>query len=148
MDAPNPTAGASEPSKIGYPNSPCNKSGYQTVQEDPLHRIYWEEYGPADGEPVMFLHGGAGAGCQKFFTHFFNPERYRVILFDQRGQVGAVVDLRMMSSWWRDQRFSFPPLYGFRASVRKRSAGGSLATNLAALESFARNAASLLAMGK
>ena len=33
----------------------------------------------------MFLHGGPGAGCQKFFTHFFNPERYRVILFDQRG---------------------------------------------------------------
>src|ERR1700720_899203 len=60
MDAPNPTAGSSEPSKIGYPNSPCNKSGHQTVQEDPLHRIYWEEYGPADGEPVMFLHGGPG----------------------------------------------------------------------------------------
>jgi proline iminopeptidase len=33
----------------------------------------------------MFLHGGPGAGCQKFFTYFFNPERYRVILFDQRG---------------------------------------------------------------
>jgi proline iminopeptidase len=33
----------------------------------------------------MFLHGGPGAGCHKFFAHFFNPERYRVILFDQRG---------------------------------------------------------------
>jgi proline iminopeptidase len=33
----------------------------------------------------MFLHGGPGAGCQKSFVHFFNPERYRVILFDQRG---------------------------------------------------------------
>jgi proline iminopeptidase len=55
------------------------------VQEDPLHRIYWEEYGSADGEPVMFLHGGPGAGCHQSFAHFFNPERYRVILFDQRG---------------------------------------------------------------
>jgi proline iminopeptidase len=33
----------------------------------------------------MFLHGGPGAGCHKFCAHFFNPERYRVILFDQRG---------------------------------------------------------------
>ena len=33
----------------------------------------------------MFLHGGPGAGCHKFLAHFFNPERYRVILFDQRG---------------------------------------------------------------
>ena len=33
----------------------------------------------------MFLHGGPGAGCHKSFAHFFNPERYRVILFDQRG---------------------------------------------------------------
>ena len=33
----------------------------------------------------MFLHGGPGAGCHKFHAHFFNPERYRVILFDQRG---------------------------------------------------------------
>jgi pimeloyl-ACP methyl ester carboxylesterase len=33
----------------------------------------------------MFLHGGPGAGCHKFCVHFFNPERYTVILFDQRG---------------------------------------------------------------
>jgi proline iminopeptidase len=85
VDAPNPTVGSTAAGIIGYPNSPCSKSGYQTVQEDPLHRIYWEEYGSEDGEPVMFLHGGPGAGCHKFHAHFFNPERYRVILFDQRG---------------------------------------------------------------
>jgi len=85
VDTATPTAGSGEPSKIGYPNSPCNKSGHLTVQENPPHRIYWEEYGSADGEPVMFLHGGPGAGCHKFFSHFFNPERYRLILFDQRG---------------------------------------------------------------
>jgi proline iminopeptidase len=85
VDASNPTAASTASSIIGYPNSPSNKSGYQTVQEDPLHRIYWEEYGCEDGEPVLFLHGGPGAGCHKFHAHFFNPERYRVILFDQRG---------------------------------------------------------------
>ena len=85
MDTDIPTAEASESGKIGYPNSPCNKSGHLIVQEDPFHRIYWEEYGAADGEPVIFLHGGPGAGCHKSFAHFFNPERYRAILFDQRG---------------------------------------------------------------
>lgn len=72
-------------SKSVYPNSPCNKSGHLIVQDYPQHRIYWEEYGSGDGEPVMFLHGGPGAGCHKSFARFFNPDRYRVILFDQRG---------------------------------------------------------------
>jgi proline iminopeptidase len=56
-----------------------------TVQDDPPHRIYWEEFGAADGEPVLFLHGGPGAGCHRYYAHFFNPERYRIVLFDQRG---------------------------------------------------------------
>jgi proline iminopeptidase len=49
------------------------------------HQIYWEEYGAVDGEPVMFLHGGPGAGSHSSFTRFFNAQRYRVVLFDQRG---------------------------------------------------------------
>ena len=69
----------------GYLNPSCNKSGRLTVQEDPQHQIYWEEYGSADGEPVVVMHGGPGAGCHRSLTRFFNPERYRVILFDQRG---------------------------------------------------------------
>src|ERR1700686_5320096 len=69
----------------GYPNSSCNKFGHLTVQEHPQHQIYWEKYGWGDGEPVMFMHGGPGAGCHKSFARFFNPDRYRVILFDQRG---------------------------------------------------------------
>src|SRR6478672_4499857 len=69
----------------GYSNSLYSKSGHLIVQEDPQHRIYWEEYGSADGEPVMFMHGGPGAGSHKSFARFFNPDRYRVILFDQRG---------------------------------------------------------------
>jgi len=69
----------------GYPNSRCNKSGHLTVQEQPQHQIYWEEYGSGDGEPVVVMHGGPGAGCHKSLARFFNPDRYRVILFDQRG---------------------------------------------------------------
>jgi proline iminopeptidase len=71
--------------KTGYANSSCNKSGHLTVEEHPYHQIYWEECGLADGEPVVFMHGGPGAGSHKSFTRFFDPDRYRVILFDQRG---------------------------------------------------------------
>src|SRR5258708_5706348 len=69
----------------GYPNSPCNKSAHLTVQEHPQHQIYLEEYGSEDGEPVVVMHGGPGADCHKSLARFFNPDRYRVILFDQRG---------------------------------------------------------------
>jgi proline iminopeptidase len=72
-------------SENGYPNSPCSRSGHLTVHGHQRHQIYWEEYGSADGEPVMFMHGGPGTGCHKSFARFFNPDRYRVILFDQRG---------------------------------------------------------------
>ena len=43
------------------------------------------EYGNSDGLPVVFLHGGPGSGCEDFHARFFNPDKYRIILFDQRG---------------------------------------------------------------
>ena len=49
------------------------------------HRLYLEESGAPAGLPVVFLHGGPGAGCSPSHRRFFNPEKYRVILFDQRG---------------------------------------------------------------
>lgn len=52
---------------------------------DEVHTIYWEECGNPDGIPVLFLHGGPGAGLSPQHRRFFDPQRYRVILFDQRG---------------------------------------------------------------
>ena len=49
------------------------------------HRLYVEECGNPKGFPVIFIHGGPGAGCSKEDRRFFNPDIYRVILFDQRG---------------------------------------------------------------
>ena len=77
-------------SKIGdsewrYPDAVPNDSGFLDVQSPVGHKIYWEEYGNPQGEPVMFLHGGPGGGCSPFMARFFDPKRYRVILFDQRG---------------------------------------------------------------
>jgi len=49
------------------------------------HRLYVEESGNATGVPVVFVHGGPGAGCEDWHRRFFDPSRYRIILFDQRG---------------------------------------------------------------
>lgn len=49
------------------------------------HQIYVEECGNPHGIPVVFLHGGPGSGCRPQHRRYFNPEKYRIILFDQRG---------------------------------------------------------------
>jgi proline iminopeptidase len=55
------------------------------LQVDEIHSLYWEECGNPNGIPVVFLHGGPGGGCSATSRRFFDPARYRVILFDQRG---------------------------------------------------------------
>ena len=52
---------------------------------DAPHELYIEECGNPDGIPVLFLHGGPGAGCVSYHRRFFDPAVYRIILFDQRG---------------------------------------------------------------
>lgn len=60
-----------------------NKSYYVDVSK--IHSLYVEEYGNESGIPVLFLHGGPGAGCSSEYQKFFNPKKYRLVLFDQRG---------------------------------------------------------------
>jgi proline iminopeptidase len=66
-----------------FPALTPNRHGMLAV--DDIHTIYWEECGNPDGIPVLFLHGGPGAGLSPQHRRFFDPLRYRVILFDQRG---------------------------------------------------------------
>lgn len=49
------------------------------------HRVYWEVCGNPNGKPVVFLHGGPGGGCGPSHRRLFNPDKYRIVLFDQRG---------------------------------------------------------------
>jgi len=49
------------------------------------HQIYWEQAGNPDGVPVVFLHGGPGAGANASHRRFFDPDFYRIVIFDQRG---------------------------------------------------------------
>jgi proline iminopeptidase len=51
----------------------------------PVHTIYYEQSGRPDGKPVIFVHGGPGGGSDPKHRRFFDPDRYRIILFDQRG---------------------------------------------------------------
>ncbi len=51
----------------------------------PIHTLHFEEVGNPQGKPVVFLHGGPGGGTVPFYRQFFDPERWRVVLFDQRG---------------------------------------------------------------
>lgn len=50
-----------------------------------IHTLYFEEVGNPNGKPVVFLHGGPGGGTVPFYRQFFDPERWRIVLFDQRG---------------------------------------------------------------
>ena len=58
-------------------------SGFLKVS--PLHTLYYEQSGNPRGKPVVFLHGGPGGGTNGKVRRFFDPARYRIVLFDQRG---------------------------------------------------------------
>lgn len=66
-----------------YPPIEPNHSGFLEV--DSGHRLYYEECGNPKGKPVVFLHGGPGGGCTPGMRRFWNPDVYRIVLFDQRG---------------------------------------------------------------
>ena len=50
-----------------------------------IHELSIKEYGNKNGIPMIFLHGGPGAGASSIYQKYFNPEKYRLIMFDQRG---------------------------------------------------------------
>ncbi len=56
-----------------------------TLSVDDPHQLYVEECGNPEGIPVVFVHGGPGGGCEAWHRQLFNPDLYRIILFDQRG---------------------------------------------------------------
>ncbi|MBC8008322.1 MAG: prolyl aminopeptidase [Prolixibacteraceae bacterium] len=66
-----------------YPEIEPLHSGH--LRLDDRHEMYWEESGNPRGAPVVFLHGGPGAGASPMHRRFFDPMHYRIIIFDQRG---------------------------------------------------------------
>ena len=66
-----------------YP--PIDPFSVGQLKLDALHTMYFEESGNPQGTPVVFLHGGPGAGASAAHRQFFDPEAYRIVIFDQRG---------------------------------------------------------------
>ncbi|HIA82024.1 MAG TPA: alpha/beta fold hydrolase, partial [Rhodospirillales bacterium] len=66
-----------------YPEVEPHASGL--IDLDGQHNMYWEVSGNPRGFPVVFLHGGPGAGASPSHRRFFDPDHYRIIVFDQRG---------------------------------------------------------------
>ena len=66
-----------------YPPLEPHARGWLPVGDG--HEVYWEICGNPGGKPAVFLHGGPGGGCSPEHRRLFDPERYRVLLFDQRG---------------------------------------------------------------
>lgn len=66
-----------------YPPIEPNHTGFLEVGAG--HTLYYEECGNPHGKPVVFLHGGPGGGCTDSMRRFWNPDVYRIVLFDQRG---------------------------------------------------------------
>lgn len=65
--------------------SPLDPFQTGRLQVDDVHNLYWEQSGNPDGVPVLFLHGGPGAGASPTHRRFFDPTFYRIIILDQRG---------------------------------------------------------------
>jgi proline iminopeptidase len=66
-----------------YPAINPYNTGFLRVSD--VHQIYFEESGNPKGKPAVFLHGGPGGGTDPKMRRFFDPKRYRIVLFDQRG---------------------------------------------------------------
>ncbi|SFF52899.1 prolyl aminopeptidase Serine peptidase. MEROPS family S33 [Fontimonas thermophila] len=66
-----------------------------------LHELYVEECGNPAGQPVVFIHGGPGGGAEPWHRQFFNPQKYRIVLFDQRGcgRSTPYAELRENTTW-------------------------------------------------
>jgi proline iminopeptidase len=69
--------------EVLYPPIEPYRTGY--LRADGNHRIYFEESGNPGGKPAIFLHGGPGGGTEPRMRRFFNPKKYHIVLFDQRG---------------------------------------------------------------
>ena len=69
--------------KVLYPKTSPHATGM--LQVSSLHTIFWERSGNPEGEPVIVIHGGPGGGSQPAYRQYFNPEKFDILQFDQRG---------------------------------------------------------------
>ncbi len=71
------------------------------LQVSDIHTIHFEESGNPQGKPIILLHGGPGGGCPPFYRQYFHPEKWRLVMFDQRGcgKSKPHAELRENTTW-------------------------------------------------
>jgi proline iminopeptidase len=89
---------------ILFPEIAAREHGLLDVGDG--QQIYWESYGNPDGQPALYLHGGPGSGSSPSAARYFDPDAYRIILFDQRNCGGSLpsaadmdTDLSANTTW-------------------------------------------------
>ena len=99
-----------------YPHIEPYNQGFIEVDE---HKIYFEECGNPNGKPAVFLHGGPGGGGSTSVRKFFNPDSYRIIVFDQRGCGIALKDRNIFSVQYHPEASPGPTdsLYLFKQFI-------------------------------
>jgi len=82
-----------------YPTAELFNSFHLPVSD--MHSIYVEESGNKNGKPVIFLHGGPGGGISSSYRQYFDPQKWRIIMFDQRGcgQSTPFAELKENTTW-------------------------------------------------
>jgi len=82
-----------------YPEIEAYDSGFLKVSD--IHNIYYDQSGNKEGKPVLFVHGGPGGGTSPKCRQFFDPQVYRIILFDQRGSGKSTpaAELKENTTW-------------------------------------------------
>ncbi|MBD2462435.1 prolyl aminopeptidase [Oscillatoria sp. FACHB-1407] len=82
-----------------YP--PIEPYSVEMLPVSDLHTLYVEQSGNPDGKPIVFLHGGPGGGSDPLFRRFFDPQRWRIVIFDQRGcgRSKPHAELRENTTW-------------------------------------------------
>ncbi|MCC3413285.1 MAG: prolyl aminopeptidase [Microcoleus sp. PH2017_29_MFU_D_A] len=80
------------------PRQPYNEG---ELKVSDIHTIHFEESGNPEGKPIVLLHGGPGGGCPPFYRQYFDPEKWRLVMFDQRGcgQSKPHAELQENTTW-------------------------------------------------
>ncbi|MEG4322844.1 MULTISPECIES: prolyl aminopeptidase [unclassified Microcoleus] len=80
------------------PRQPYNEG---KLKVSDLHTIHFEESGNPEGKPIVLLHGGPGGGCPPFYRQYFDPKKWRLVMFDQRGcgQSKPHAELQENTTW-------------------------------------------------
>ncbi len=107
----------------------ARESGFLTL--DSGHEMYWEEAGRPDGVPIVFLHGGPGAGSMPVHRRFFDPDHFRIVLFDQRGAGKSRPAASIEANTTTDLVADMERLRGYLAIDNWHLFGGSWGSTLA-----------------